>query len=153
MALKNNPTVAQAEAAMRAAEGRRVQAGFLPNPVVGYAGEELSFRAFSNKSEHCFFIEQEIPMGGKLAKSKRIYEKEQLQSAAEAEAQKLRILNNVRQLYFAALGAQQLVDIRSQLAKLTNEAVSVTEELMNLGQADQPDQLEIEVEAKRADLD
>jgi outer membrane protein, heavy metal efflux system len=153
MALKNNPTFAQAEAAMRAAEGRRVQAGLLPNPIVGYAGEELSFRAFSNKSEHFFFIEQEIPLGGKLAKSRRIVESEQLQAAIEAEAQKLRILNTVRQLYFEALGAQQLVDIRSQLAKLTNEAVSVTEELMNLGQADQPDQLEIEVEAKKADLD
>ncbi|HEX5082884.1 MAG TPA: TolC family protein, partial [Blastocatellia bacterium] len=42
MALQNNPTVAQAEAAVRAAEGRRVQAGLMPNPIVGYAGEELS---------------------------------------------------------------------------------------------------------------
>lgn len=153
MALKNNPTFAQAESAMRAAEGRRVQAGLLPNPVVGYSGEELSFRAFSNKSEHFFFIEQEIPLGGKLAKSKRVVEKEQSQAAAEAEAQKLRIINTVRLLYFEALGAQQLVDIRSQLARLTNEAVAVTEELMNVGQADQPDQLEIEIEAKKADLE
>jgi cobalt-zinc-cadmium efflux system outer membrane protein len=153
MALKNNPTLAQAESSIRAAEGRRVQAGLFPNPVVGYSGEELSFRSFSNKSEHFFFIEQDIPLGGKLGKSKRIYEKEQIQATAEAEAQKLRILNAVRMLYFEALGAQQLVDIRSELAKLTSEAVTVTEELMNVGQADQPDQLEIEVESKKADLD
>src|SRR5829696_8717987 len=30
MALENNPTMAQAEAAVRAAEGRRVQAGLFP---------------------------------------------------------------------------------------------------------------------------
>src|SRR4030095_11551195 len=44
MALQNHPTVAQAEDAIRAAEGRRVQAGLMPNPIVGYAGEELSPR-------------------------------------------------------------------------------------------------------------
>src|SRR5262245_21833503 len=33
MALLNNPTAAQAEAAIRAAEGRRVQAGLMPNPI------------------------------------------------------------------------------------------------------------------------
>lgn len=52
MALKSNPTFAQAEAAIRAAEGRRVQAGLLPKPIVGYAGEELAFRAIGEKSEH-----------------------------------------------------------------------------------------------------
>lgn len=152
MALKNNPTFAQAEAAIRAAEGRRVQAGLLPNPLVGYAGEELAFRAFSNKSEHFFFIEQEIPLGGKLSKSKRLVEKEQVQVKISAEAQRLRVLSAVRMLYYQALGAQQSLAIRSQLAKLTNEAVGITEELMNLGQADQPDQLDIEIESKKAEL-
>jgi hypothetical protein len=70
MALQNNPTVAQAEAAIRAAEGRRVQAGLMPNPIIGYAGEELSPRAFGQKSEHYIFAEQEIPLGGKLKKSR-----------------------------------------------------------------------------------
>jgi outer membrane protein, heavy metal efflux system len=153
MAAKNNPTFAQAEAAIRAAEGRRVQAGLFPNPVIGYAGEELAFRAFSDKSEHFFFIEQEIPLGGKLSKSKRIVEKEQIQANAEAEAQRLRVLNTVRMLYYEALGAQQRVDIHTELAKLTREAVTVTEELMNVGQADQPDQLEIEVESQKAELE
>jgi outer membrane protein, heavy metal efflux system len=153
MAVKNNPTFAQAEAAIGAAEGRRVQAGLFPNPVIGYAGEELAFRAFSNKSEHFFFIEQEIPLGGKLGKSRRIIEKEQIQANAEAEAQRLRVLNTVRMLYYEALGAQQQVDIRAELARLTREAVTVTEELMNVGQADQPDQLEIEVESQKAELE
>src|SRR5262249_75487 len=58
MALEANPTLAQAEAAIRAAEGRRVQAGLWPNPIMGYAGEELSTRAFTEKSEHYFFAEQ-----------------------------------------------------------------------------------------------
>src|SRR5215475_6229593 len=76
MALQNNPTVAQAEAAVRAAEGRRMQAGLMPNPIIGYTGEELAPRAFDQKSEHFIFAEQEIPLGGKLKKSRNIFARE-----------------------------------------------------------------------------
>lgn len=152
MAAKQNPTFAQADAAIRAAEGRRRQAGLLPNPVLGYQGEEFAFRAFSDKSEHLFFFEQEIPLGGKLRKSKTVFEKEKQQITADADAERQRVVNAVRLLYYRALGAQQLVETRRELAKLHTEAVGVTEELMNIGQADLPDQLDIEIEAQRADL-
>jgi cobalt-zinc-cadmium efflux system outer membrane protein len=153
MALRNNPTVAQAEAAVRAAEGRRVQAGLMPNPIIGYAGEELSLRAFSQKSEHYIFAEQEVPLGGKLKKSRAIFARERAQAQAEAAAQKQRILNTVRALYYEALGAQRLVEVRGDLAKLASEAVDVTGELFNTGAADRPDVLAIQVEARRARLD
>jgi outer membrane protein, heavy metal efflux system len=153
MALEANPTLQQAEAAIRAAEGRRVQAGLLPNPIIGYAGEELAFRALSDKSEHLGFIEQTIPLGGKLGKSRRIFAQEKAQSEQEAAAQKQRILNGVRILYYRALGAQQLVEVRTQLAKLANEAVKITGELFNVGQADRPDAAQIRIEAQRAELD
>jgi outer membrane protein, heavy metal efflux system len=153
IALQNNPTVAQAESSIRAVEGRRLQAGLLPNPIIGYAGEELSTRAFSLKSEHYIFGEQQIPLGGKLKKSRDIFMQERVQAEADAVAQKQRVLNGVRMLYYEALGAQQLVEVRGQLAKLANEAVGVTGELFNIGQADRPDVLEIEVEARRAQLD
>jgi cobalt-zinc-cadmium efflux system outer membrane protein len=153
MALESNPTLAQAEAAIRASEGRRVQAGLWPNPVIGYAGEEFAFRAFSDKSEHIAFIEQTIPLGGKLGKSRRIFEQEKAQSEQEAAAQKQRILNGVRILFYRALGAQQLVEVRTQLAGLAREAVKVTGELFNIGQADRPDVAQIRIEAERAELD
>ncbi len=153
IALQNNPTAAQAEAAIRAAEGRRVQAGLMPNPIIGYAGEELSPRAFGQKSEHYIWAEQEIPLGGKLKKSRNIFAWEKAQAQADAAAQRQRILNAVRMLYYEALGAQQLVEVRGELAKLASEAVNVTGELFNTGAADRPDVLEIQVEARRAKLD
>jgi outer membrane protein, heavy metal efflux system len=153
MALEANPTISQAEAATRAAEGRRVQAGLLPNPIIGYAGEELSTRAFSEKSEHYFFIEQTVPLGGKLGKSRKIFAQEKAQAEQDATAQKQRILNAVRMLYYEALGAQKLVEMRGQLAKLASEAVGISGELFNVGQADRPDVLAGEVESQRARLD
>jgi cobalt-zinc-cadmium efflux system outer membrane protein len=153
MALRNNPTIGQAEAAIRAAEGRRVQAGLMPNPIIGYLGEELNARAFDQKSEHYVFAEQEVPLGGKLKKSRDVFAREKAQAQAGAAAQKQRVLNAVRTLYYEALGAQRLVEARAELAKLASEAVDVTGELFNTGAADRPDALAIQVEARRARLD
>ncbi len=153
MALKNNPTLAQANLNIRAAEGRRVQAGLLPNPIVGYSGEEFAFRSFSNKSEHFFFVEQEIPLGGKLKKSRQVAEQEKLQITTQAEAQRLRVLNTVQMLFYQTLGAQQLVEAKTELAKITREAVSVSQELLNLGQADQADQLDVEIESQKTEVE
>jgi cobalt-zinc-cadmium efflux system outer membrane protein len=153
MAAERNPTLAQAEAAIRAAEGRRRQAGAFPNPIIGYFGEELSFRAAGETSEHGVFVEQTIPLGGKLGKSRRIFASERDQAKAIAEAQRQRVLNSVRVLYYDALGAQRLLEVRTRLARLASEAVGITKELYNVGQADRPDQLEIEIEAERAEID
>lgn len=153
IAFQNNPTLAQAEAAIRAAQGMRKQAGLFPNPIVGYQGEELAFRAFSDKSEHFFFVEQTIPLGGKLSKSRRIFEKEVSQAGAEAAAQKQRVLNTVRMLYYETLGAQQRVVLRGELARIAREAVKITSELQNVGQADRPDYLESEIEAQQVELE
>jgi cobalt-zinc-cadmium efflux system outer membrane protein len=153
MANERNPTLAQAQSSISAAEGRRRQAGAFPNPVVGYFAEELSFRAPGETSEHGVFVEQTIPLGGKLGKARRVFEREREQAEALAAAQRLRVLNSVRALYFETLGAQQLVELRADLADLSREAVEITRELYNIGQADRPDQLEIEIEAERAEIE
>lgn len=153
MAINNNPTIAQSEAAIRAAEGRMKQSGLWPNPVVGYQGEEFAFRAFSQKSEHFFFIEQAIPLGGKLAKSRRVAEQGVRQADAEAASQRARVLNTVRILFYEALAAQQRVDLRSESARIAREAVQTTSELFNIGQADRPDYLESEIEAEQVEVE
>jgi cobalt-zinc-cadmium efflux system outer membrane protein len=153
IAIEKNPTLAQAEAAIRAAQGRRKQAGLFPNPIVGYQLEEGAFRAFNDKSEHFAFIEQTIPLGGKLRKSRNVFEREVAQAEIEAAAQKQRVVNHVRMLYYEAVGAQQLVDLRTELARIAREAVKTTTELVNVGQADRPDHLESEIELHRAELE
>jgi cobalt-zinc-cadmium efflux system outer membrane protein len=152
LALERNPTLAQAAAAVEAARGRRKQAGLLPNPVIGYSGQEFAFRALTEKSEHFAFIEQTIPLGGKLKKSGRVFEQEVKQLEVEAVAQRQRVLNGVRALYWEALGAQQLIDLRAELVEVAREGVRTTAELFNVGQADRPDQLEAEIELERAEL-
>lgn len=130
-----------------------MQAGLWPNPIVGYTGEELSMRAFTNKSEHYSFIDQTILLGGKLSKSRRIFAQEKVLAEQEAIAQRQRILNTVRMLFYEALGAQRRVETRAELARIAREAVGVTEQLFNVGQADRPDTYQIEIEAQQAQLE
>lgn len=153
MAVQRNPTLVQADAAIRAAEGRRRQAGLFPNPVAGYFLEEFAFRSPGETAEQGAFIEQTIPLGGKLSKAQRVFEREKDQATILAEAQRLRLTNSIRVLYLETLGAQRLVELRDDLSQLAREAVEITRELANVGQADRPDQLEIEIEAERAEID
>jgi outer membrane protein, heavy metal efflux system len=153
MGLEKNPTLAQADASILVSQGRRRQAGLYPNPTVGYFGEELSFRAMSQTSEHGVFVEQMFPLGGKLGKAKRVFARETEQAESLAHAQRQRVLNSVRALYYEALGAQRLVDLRIELGNLVREAGEITKELYNVGQADRPDYLEIEMEIERAEID
>ena len=153
MALEKNPTLAQAESSIRVSQGRLRQAGLFPNPIIGYFTEEYVFRAPKETAEHGGFIEQTIPLGGKLSKAKRIFARETEQAEALAQAQQQRVLNSVRVLYYEALGAQRLVDLRIELGNLAREAGEITKELYNVGQADRPDYLEIEIEIERAEID
>jgi cobalt-zinc-cadmium efflux system outer membrane protein len=153
LALRGNPTMAQAEAVIRAAEGRRVQAGLYPNPTVGYSGQELAFRGADRKSEHFLFAQQTFVTAGKLRYSREVAAQDKVQAQILRDAQRQRLLTAVRLLFYEALGAARFVELRQELARIVREAVGVSEELYNVGQADRPDVLEAEVEAQRADLD
>ena len=151
-ALARNPTMAQATSQVDAARGRAKQAGLLPNPIVGYSGDEISGGPVIRGGEHGVFVEQTIPLGGKLGLSRQIFERETTQAEALVDAQRLRIVTDVRMLYYAALAAQRRVEVRQRLASLAAEAVGVSAQLFNTGAADRPDTMESEIEARRAQL-
>lgn len=151
-ALARNPTMAQAASQVDAARGRAKQAGLLPNPTVGYSGDEISNGPVIRGGEHGLFFEQTIPLGGKLGLSRQIFEREATQAEALVDVQRLRVLTDVRMWYYAALAAQRRVEVRQRLASLAAEAVGVSAQLFNTGAADRPDTLESEIEARRAQL-
>jgi outer membrane protein, heavy metal efflux system len=151
MALQNNPTLAQATANIRAAEGRKQQSGLYPNPTVGYQGEEIRGGSFRG-GEQGFFVQQNIVTAGKLGLNRNIFEQEKRQAETEADEQKLRVVTNVKMSYIQALAAQQTLELRHNLSKLAQDAVEASRQLANVGQADAPDVLEAEIEGQQADL-
>ena len=151
-ALMRNPTMAQAASEVDAARGRAKQAGLLPNPTIGYSGDEISRGPVIRGGEHGVFVEQTIPLGGKLRLSRRIFERQTMQAEALVDAQRARILTDVRMLYYNALAAQRRVEVRERLAGVAAEAVGVSRQLYNTGAADQPDVLASEIEARQTQL-
>ncbi len=152
IALKQNPTLAQAEADVAAARGRAVQAGLLPNPMLGYIGEEIKPGPVIRGGEHGIFAEQTIPLGGKLGLGRRVFERATTEAQAGVEVQRQRVLNTVRMLYYEALAAEKRVEVRDRLSQLASEAVVVSQQLYNTGAADRPDVLESEIESRQARL-
>ncbi len=151
MALAHNPTLRQAEAELRVATGRKRQAGLYPNPTLGYTGEEIR-GGFARGGQQGFFVEQTVVLGGKLGKSRQVFEQERVQAEAEAEEQRFRVLNAVRLLYYQALAAQEMLALDERLAKIAGDAVVTTRQLHNVGQADLPDVLQAEIEQQQAEL-
>jgi cobalt-zinc-cadmium efflux system outer membrane protein len=151
IALENNPTLKQAAAEVRVAEGRKQQSSLWPNPRIGYVGEEIRGGSF-NGGQQGFFVEQDLRFGGKLRAAANVAEQERLQSATEAEEQKRRVLGGVETDFYEALAAQQVSDIERKLADVADEAAKVTRQLANAGQADGTDVLQAEIEAQQAEI-
>jgi outer membrane protein, heavy metal efflux system len=151
LAAASNPTLLQAEAEIRAAKARLQQAGLYPNPTVGYVGDEI--RGGSNNGGiQGFFVEQNIVTGGKLGNARRVFEQQTRLAELEAEEQKLRVQNAVKTAYYRVLAAQELLDTRSDLARIEQNYAQVQRELSNTGQADESEVLEAEVDGQRARL-
>ena len=146
LAIQNNPTGAAAAAGIDAARGRTRQAGAFPNPVIGYSGEEIKTGDLDQRGEHGFFVEQTIPLGGKLRLSRDVFQKTIEQAEAARDLQRLRILSSVRQAYYSVLLTERRIEVQERLAALASDAVGVTAQLFNVGAADRPDFLQIEIE-------
>ena len=140
LALENNPTARAAQAAIEAARGRARQAGAWPNPVAGYSGEEITTRGnVDPRGEHGFFVEQTIPLGGKLRLSRSVFERAADEATVRAELQRQRIISSVRALYYQVLTTERRIEVHERLAALGSEATGVTAQLFNIGAADRSD--------------
>jgi cobalt-zinc-cadmium efflux system outer membrane protein len=154
LALDNNPTARGAQSAIDAARGRARQAGAWPNPVAGYAGEEITARgSVDPRGEHGFFIEQTIPLGGKLRLSRSVFERAADEATVRAELQRQRIVSSVRTLFYQVLTTERRIEVHQRLAALGSEATGVTAQLFNVGAADRPDFLQSEIETRRVQLE
>ena len=151
MALANNPTVAQVRANMQVAAGLVRQAGLYPNPTVGYYADEIRGGSYGG-GEQGGFISQTIVLGGKLGAARRVAKLAASQVETSSEVQRLRIVNNVRALFYEVLAAQSMVEVRQNLVRLAGDAVQTSRQLGNVGQADRPDILQAEVEQQQASV-
>lgn len=150
-ALRNNPTVRQAESQLRAAKGRHVQAGLLPNPTIGYTGDEIRGGQLGGGA-HGFFFEQAVPLGGKLTAGRRSAAHDVRLAEVEVEEQKMRVQNAVRIGYYQVLAAQEMSRLDRAMVELAGLTLTTARRLQNIGQNDFSEVLQSEIELKRAEV-
>jgi cobalt-zinc-cadmium efflux system outer membrane protein len=148
IASESNPTLRQAEAEIRAADGHRQQAGLYPNPTVGYIADEVRGGSVGGGKQG-FYVEQTIVTAGKLGLNKHVFANDASIAGMEAEEQRIRVTSAVKMAFLRVLAAQELLDARRDLAKIAQDSVETQTRLENTGQADESEVLDSEVEAQR----
>jgi outer membrane protein, heavy metal efflux system len=149
LALELNPTLVQAGAQVRISRGKAIQAGLAPNPTVGYVAEQIGAEGTAGEL-HGMFVEQQIVTGGKLQLSRAKFIQEARQAELQVLAQRFRVLQGVRLAYYEALVRQRRLALRQHLLQNTEETNKTLTELVNVGQANQTDLLQAQVQLHRA---
>lgn len=148
----HNPTLRVAQARIAESAGHARQAGLLPNPTAGYEGDQIRGGSYGG-GEHGGFLQQTIPLGGKLGLRRDVYREQQRTDALSLTVQQQRVEAEIESSFYAALALQQEIATRRQLASIAADAAQTARQLANVGQADAPDILQSEVEQGQAVLE
>lgn len=146
--LEKSPEFRQADAAVRVAEGQRVQSGLYPNPTIGATGEHVAKSTRGGSIGG--FVEQRVVLGGKLGLAKQIADQELEQARTMREAWRMRLRGELSGSFYSALAAAERVKTREQLAANAADSARIARELRNVGILDEPDVRMADVEAERA---
>jgi outer membrane protein, heavy metal efflux system len=151
LALGNNPTLAQANARVEAARGRRVQAGLPPNPNVGYAANEVGNGGMAGQQGG--YLGQVVPLGGKLRLSRAVADQEVRQALWQRDAQQWTVLNDVRIAFYDALVSQRMVEVTRRLVEIGEQGEQTAADLLRIGQVSRVDFLQARIESRTARIE
>jgi outer membrane protein, heavy metal efflux system len=152
LARTHNPTLRAAQAAIAQTAGQARQAGMLPNPVIGYEGDQIRGGSYGG-GEQGGFVQQTIPLGGKLGLRRDAFREQQRTGELDLATQQQRIEADIESAFYTALALQQEIETRKHLSAIAADAAQTARQLANVGQADAPDVLQSEVEQEQAALD
>lgn len=147
-ALATHPAIQQAAARVDEARGRSSQAGAWMNPLVGATAGELRPRETPSGTIGGF-VEQTFTLGGKREAARLSAGAEVALREAELAAARQRVLVGVRTAFYEVLAAAEKLKVSGRLLAVTDEAVVIVRQLVNVGMAQRPDVLEAEAEAAR----
>ncbi len=153
LALSNNPTLEQAAAGVEVERGSFQQAGLYPNPQIGFVNG--SSDRSSVKQSNGAFYSQEFVTAGKLQKA-QVWEANEVNKVAwDLEAQRQRVLTDVKIRYYDVLGAQHSVLTLKKLEGIGERGLETVRRLLDAKNATRVDllQAKIQLETVRASLD
>ena len=144
----NNPTLAQAAARVEAARAELLQVGLYPNPRVGYHATEIGDD--KRAGQQGAFIGQEFVTASKLQRGRDVANQSVQQALWACQAQRDRVLGDVRRAFYDVLVAQQTVALTEQLVHIGEEGVRAAEALFAAKEVSRVDVLQSRIEADSA---
>lgn len=143
-ALRNNPTIASAEALVREERGVWRQAGLYPNPTAGYVRTDPNQPRQSETQG--LFLSQEFVTAKKLRLAQAADRQDIEWRRWQLDAQRRRVINDVRIRFFEVLGAQRAIRETLAQEQLALEGVRAVQRMIDAQQATRPDLLQAEMQ-------
>lgn len=149
IALDNNPSLRQVEAAVRRAAGIQHQVGLNPNPRLGYFADEVGDNASSGLQGA--FISQTFIRGDKLTANRHVLAHDLELMKWHAEAQRVRVLTDVEVNFYRVLAAQRRLTLAREFREVAVQGLSVAQDRLEAGGTRQ-DVLQSEIQLSEVDL-
>ena len=150
LALQHNPTLSQAQAAVDQEQGLYRQAGLYPNPQLGYFNSSATTSGV--KQSNGLFASQEIVTAQKLCLAREAAAQEVKRLGWDQEAQRMRVLNDLRIRYYEVLGTQHGVAVAERLKKIAEDNLANAAELFQAKLTSQTDVLQAKVRVETVGL-
>lgn len=128
MALQCNPTLAQAAAGVDQERGNYRQAGLYPNPQIGYLNTTAN--QSDPKQSSGMFLSQEIVTASKLDLAQQSSEQAIKRLEWDHEAQRIRIMSDIRIRYYEVLGAQRAMEAAQEVEQLAEKTMATANALL-----------------------
>ena len=149
----SNPELRAARAVLAAATARETGAGLFPNPDLEVTMESASFgENTTGDAEYIAGLVQDIPLGGRLGAGERVAAAQRHRAALRAVATRLRVRENVRLAFFAALHADETVRALEDRYAAAADGVRLAQALVDAGESSPADVARAGVEEGRAGL-
>lgn len=149
-----HPDLAAAQARVEGAQGRALQAGFLPNPEAALRMEQARLEGrVTGKAEYLAGLSQAIPVGGRLSAARRVEELDRDRLMKELEARGLEVRTRVHAAFATALYLEQVVRAQRETFRAGEQGVVVAKARLAAGDAIPEEVARVEIELIRIRLD
>ena len=126
-ALSANPVVLQLEAKLQSLQGKLIQVGLRPNPVVGMNGQDIN--ETGGAGMYGVYFGRELVRGNKLQISRSVVCAEIKVAQQHLNEMKQRLTTDIRVAFYDLLVAQKKLELANLLAEIAQTASDTSEKL------------------------
>jgi cobalt-zinc-cadmium efflux system outer membrane protein len=147
LAMVQHPILQRAGAEIESAKGDRVQAALYPNPRF----ETNNPAVFAGRtSQMNFGFQQDMVTKGKIRLEKAAADQQVRKIQASFELERMQLLTELRTQYYVTLAAKERVRVNEEFVRISEQALTTAEKLVDAGTGSTTDVLLITTELERA---